>query len=62
MYKLRIKDGYVGNGVPFIRLRRITGYLVGNLDRFNTAKKKEVEDRVKHSSEIEFEQYNKKSN
>ncbi len=35
--------------VPFERIRRITGYLVGTLDRFNNAKKAEVEDRVKHS-------------
>lgn len=35
--------------VPFQRIRRITGYLVGTLDRFNNAKRSEVEDRVKHS-------------
>ena len=34
--------------VPFERIRRITGYLVGTLDRFNNAKRAEVEDRVKH--------------
>ena len=34
--------------VPFQRIRRITGYLVGTLDRFNDAKKEEVENRVKH--------------
>lgn len=34
--------------VPFQRIRRITGYLVGTLDRFNDAKRAEVEDRVKH--------------
>lgn len=39
--------------VPFDRIRRITGYLVGTLDRFNNAKKAEVEDRVKHSINIE---------
>jgi ribonucleoside-triphosphate reductase len=33
---------------PFERIRRITGYLVGTLDRFNDAKRKEVEDRVTH--------------
>ena len=32
----------------FERIRRITGYLVGTLDRFNNAKRKEVEQRVKH--------------
>ncbi|MCI7084966.1 MAG: anaerobic ribonucleoside-triphosphate reductase [bacterium] len=35
--------------VPFERIRRITGYLVGTVDRFNNAKRAEVEDRVKHS-------------
>lgn len=39
----------VGEGVKFERIRRITGYLVGTLDRFNNAKKKEVKDRVKHT-------------
>lgn len=34
--------------VPFERIRRITGYLVGTLDRFNNAKLAEVQDRVKH--------------
>ena len=34
--------------VKFQRIRRITGYLVGTLDRFNNAKRAEVEDRVKH--------------
>lgn len=33
---------------PFERIRRITGYLVGTLDRFNDAKKTEVRERVKH--------------
>ncbi|MDR1922870.1 MAG: anaerobic ribonucleoside triphosphate reductase [Planctomycetaceae bacterium] len=34
--------------IPFERIRRITGYLVGTLDRFNKAKRQEVEDRVRH--------------
>lgn len=33
---------------PFERIRRITGYLVGSLERFNDAKRAEVEDRIKH--------------
>lgn len=41
-------NGQVGQGVEFERIRRITGYLVGTLDRFNDAKRAEVEDRVKH--------------
>lgn len=36
------------DGVPFERIRRITGYLVGTLDRFNNAKRAEERDRVKH--------------
>ena len=38
----------VGQGVGFERTRRITGYLVGSLDRFNNAKRAEERDRVKH--------------
>jgi len=34
--------------MKFERIRRITGYLVGTVDRFNDAKKAEVRDRVKH--------------
>ncbi len=36
------------DGVPFERIRRITGYLVGTLDRFNNAKRAEEHDRIKH--------------
>lgn len=36
-------------GPNFERIRRITGYLVGTLDRFNDAKRSETEERVKHS-------------
>ena len=36
------------NNVPFERIRRITGYLVGTMDRWNDAKKAEERDRVKH--------------
>ena len=38
----------MGQGVKFERIRRITGYLVGTLDRWNDAKKAEERDRVKH--------------
>ena len=41
----------VGEGVGFERIRRITGYLVGTVDRFNNGKKAEERDRVKHSPE-----------
>ena len=37
-----------GEGVPFQRLRRITGYLVGDVSRWNNGKKAELKDRVKH--------------
>ena len=52
--------GIIGNTCPycgreegeikFERIRRITGYLVGTLDRFNDAKRSEERDRVKHMS------------
>ena len=35
--------------IPFQRIRRITGYLVGTLDRFNNGKRAEEHDRVKHN-------------
>ena len=37
------------DNVRFERIRRITGYLVGTLDRFNDAKRAEEADRVKHA-------------
>ena len=46
--KVKNVDGQVGEGVKFERIRRITGYLVGTLDRFNDAKASEVKERVKH--------------
>lgn len=48
MTQIVVKDGKVGENVKFERIRRITGYLVGTLDRFNDGKRAEVEDRVKH--------------
>mgnify|MGYP004461630255 FL=1 len=42
------RQSVVGNHVEFERIRRITGYLVGTLDRFNNAKRAEERDRVKH--------------
>ena len=38
----------IGKGVKFERIRRITGYLVGTMDRWSDAKKAEEKDRVKH--------------
>lgn len=39
----------LGENVKFERIRRITGYLVGTMDKWNDAKKAEERDRVKHS-------------
>lgn len=47
---IREKNGMVGDGVKFERIRRITGYLVGTIDRFNDGKAAEEHDRVKHIS------------
>ena len=41
----------IGQGVVFERIRRITGYLVGTMDRWNDAKKAEERDRVVHKTE-----------
>ena len=38
----------MGQGVSFERIRRITGYLVGTMDKWNDAKRAEERDRVKH--------------
>ena len=45
--KIEVKDGTVGEGVRFTRLRRITGYL-SPLERWNNAKMGELKDRVIH--------------
>lgn len=45
---MAMAEKMVGKGVKFERIRRITGYLVGTLDRFNNAKRAEEKDRVKH--------------
>ena len=44
-----VELSYDFGNVPFQRIRRITGYLVGTLDRFNNAKRAEEHDRVKHA-------------
>lgn len=41
--------------VPFERIRRITGYLVGTMDKWNDGKLAEEKDRVKHSIDTGFE-------
>ena len=42
------KNGMVGEGVGFIRIARITGYLVSDVKKWNDAKRAELKDRVKH--------------
>lgn len=45
-----IKAEYVyDKTIPFERIRRITGYLVGTIDRWNDGKRAEEKDRVKHN-------------
>ena len=44
------KCGREEGEIPFERIRRITGYLVGTLDRFNNAKRAEEQDRLKHET------------
>ena len=39
---------YIASAPKFERIRRITGYLVGTIDRWNDAKRAEEHDRVKH--------------
>ena len=48
--KLLIRGGMIGYGVKFERIRRITGYLVGTLDRFYNAQRADEHDRGKHFS------------
>ncbi len=40
---------YEFENVPFERIRRITGYLVGTMDQWNDAKTAEERDRIKHT-------------
>ena len=46
----RVKNvnGLVGEGVKFERVRRITGYLTGDISRWNHGKACELHDRVTH--------------
>lgn len=55
----------MGEGIPFERIRRITGYIVGDYkSRFNDAKRKECEERVKHenNSNSDNELYSNRNN
>lgn len=47
---MKSEERKIGEGVGFERIRRITGYLVGTVDRFNNGKRAEEHDRVKHST------------
>lgn len=44
----QVNIDYVLQPKKFERIRRITGYLVGTIDRWNNAKQAEERDRVKH--------------
>lgn len=43
--------------VPFDRIRRITGYLVGTLERFNNGKRAEERDRIHHGYDEDYYQH-----
>ena len=45
----RVEGGKAGESVKFELIRRITGYLVGTVERFSNAKQAEIMDRVKHT-------------
>ena len=46
--------GNAGKNIGFERIRRITGFLVGTVDRFNNAKRAELNDRVAHSTGVKL--------
>ena len=47
---MKSEERKIGEGVGFARIRRIAGYLVGTVDRFNNCNRAEEHDRVKHST------------
>lgn len=48
--KITNNNGMIGKGLKFLRLRRVTGYIVGDYKtRFNDGKIDEVNNRVKHA-------------
>lgn len=51
----------VGEGQGFERIRRVTGYLAGDVSRFNNGKRAEEHDRVKHSGLNELKKEAKNS-
>lgn len=46
---MKAEEKKVGEGVKFERIRRVTGYLSGDVSRFNNGKRAEEHDRVKHT-------------
>ena len=50
----RMELRYECRTVKFERIRRITGYLVGTIDRWNNAKKSEERERVKHGGVLKY--------
>lgn len=58
MQNAELTKEQLGEGVPFERIRRITGYISGDyVSRFNNAKKAEVEDRLSHNRYNRTEDY-----
>lgn len=51
VHEEEVEINYRLKAKPFERLRRITGYLVGSMSRWNDAKSAEEHDRVKHGME-----------
>lgn len=52
MEKRATNEERLGKGRMFERIRRITGYLVGTMEKWNDAKKAEEKDRVKHGLSV----------
>ena len=50
LQEITVSTEMVGKNIKFSRIRRVTGYLAGSLDRFNNAKLSEVKDRLLHGS------------
>lgn len=46
------KQILVGKDIKFERIRRITGYLTGTVDRWNKAKQHELQNRTTHNMEV----------
>lgn len=48
----KVDLSYVAHGQKFERIRRITGYLTGDLNSWNDSKQAEEHDRVKHNPKL----------